>query len=76
MTQDVFRGKTNTELESLNGYMLKLAHTSGVPMPINQAIYEIAKERFCSEFRPIEEIQLWEMINERILNKALELHRE
>jgi 2-dehydropantoate 2-reductase len=76
MTQDVFCGKTNTELESLNGYMLGLAHRSGVPMPINQAIYEIAKERFCSGFRPIEEIELWEMINERILNRSLELHRK
>jgi 2-dehydropantoate 2-reductase len=76
MTQDVFCGKTNTELESLNGYMLGLAHRSGVPMPINQAIYEIAKERFCSGFRPIEEIELWEMINERVLNHSLELRRK
>ena len=76
MTQDVFCGKTNTELESLNGYMLGLSHRSGVPMPINQAIYEIAKERFCSGFRPIEEIELWEMINERVLNHSLELRRK
>jgi ketopantoate reductase len=76
MTQDVFCGKTNTELESLNGYMLGLAHRSGVPMPINQAIYEIAKERFGYGFEPIEEIELWEMINDRILNRSLELHRK
>jgi 2-dehydropantoate 2-reductase len=76
MTQDVFCGKANTELESLNGYMLALAHRSGVSMPINQAIYEIAKERFSPGFRPIEEIELWEMINEKILNRSLELHRE
>jgi 2-dehydropantoate 2-reductase len=76
MTQDVFSGKTNTELESLNGYMLGLAHRAGIPMPINQAIYEIAKENFCPGFRPIEEIELWEMINDRILNRSLELHRK
>jgi 2-dehydropantoate 2-reductase len=76
MTQDVFCGKTNTELESLNGCMLGLAHRSGVPMPINQAIYEIAKEHFGTGFKPIEEIELWEMINERILNRSLELHRK
>jgi ketopantoate reductase len=76
MTQDVFSGKTNTELESLNGYMLGLAHRAGVAMPINQAIYEIAKENFCPEFKPIEEIELWEMINDRILNRSLELHRK
>jgi hypothetical protein len=56
--------------------MLGLAHRSGVSMPINQAIYEIAKERFCPGFRPIEEIELWEMINDKILNRSLELHRK
>ena len=75
MTQDVFSGKTTTELESLNGYMLELARRVGVPMPINQAIYEIAKERFCSGFRPIEEIDLWEMINNRILERSHSLDR-
>jgi 2-dehydropantoate 2-reductase len=75
MTQDVFSGKTTTELESLSGYMLELARRVGVPMPINQAIYEIAKERFCSGFRPIEEIDLWEMINNRILERSHSLDR-
>jgi 2-dehydropantoate 2-reductase len=75
MTQDVFGGKTTTELESLNGYMLELARRVGVPMPINQAIYEIAKERFCSGFRPIEEIDLWEMINNRTLERSHSLDR-
>jgi 2-dehydropantoate 2-reductase len=76
MTQDVFSGKTTTELESLNGYMLELARRVGVLMPINQAIYEIAKERFCSGFRPIEESDLWEMINNRILDWSYALDRE
>ncbi len=75
MTQDVFGGK-KTELETLNGYMLGLAHRAGVPMPINQAIYEIAKERFGPGFKPIKEIELWEMINNRILNRSLGLHRK
>jgi 2-dehydropantoate 2-reductase len=68
MTQDVFGGKPTTELESLNGRMLELAHRLGVPTPISQAIYEIAKERLCSGFKPIQEIDLWEMINNRILD--------
>ncbi len=67
MTQDVFSGKENTELESLNGYMLQLARRVGVSTPISQAIYEIAKERLCPGFTPIEESDLWEMINNRIL---------
>ncbi len=75
MTQDVFGGK-KTEIETLNGYMLGLAHRAGVPMPINQAIYEIAKERFGPGFKPIKEIELWEMINNRILNRSLGLYRK
>jgi 2-dehydropantoate 2-reductase len=66
MTQDMFGGKTTTELESLNGYMLELARKVGVPSPINQAVYDIAKERFGANFKPINEIDLWEMINDRI----------
>ncbi|HTY75987.1 MAG TPA: 2-dehydropantoate 2-reductase [Candidatus Nanoarchaeia archaeon] len=66
MTQDVFSGKTATELESLNGYLLELSRKVGVPMPINQAVYDIAKERFGPNFKPISEIDLWEMINDRI----------
>ncbi len=67
MTQDVYSGKINTELESLNGYMLELARRVGVATPINQAIYEIAKERMRPGFTAIEESDLWEMINNRIL---------
>lgn len=67
MTQDVYGGKQNTELESLNGYMLRLGRKVGVEMPINQAIYEIAKERLRPGFTAIEESDLWEMINNRVL---------
>jgi len=67
MTQDVFSGKPNNELESLNGYMLQLARRVGVSTPISQAIYEIAKERLRPGFTPIEEVDLWEMISNRIL---------
>ena len=76
MTQDVFGGKTSTELESLNGHMLELARSVNVPMPINQAIYEIAKERFCSNFKPIQEIDLWQMINDKILDRSQMLIRK
>jgi 2-dehydropantoate 2-reductase len=76
MTQDVFGGKTATELESLNGHMLELARRVNVPMPINQAIYEIAKEGFCPNFKPIQEIDLWGMINNRILDKSQVLARK
>ena len=65
-SQDIFAGKATTELESLNGYMLTLAQKAGVPMPINQTIYEIAKERFGPDFQPITEKELWIAIQNRI----------
>jgi 2-dehydropantoate 2-reductase len=64
--QDIFAGKATTELESLNGYMLSLAQKVGVPMPINQTIYEIAKERFGPGFQPMAEKELWAAIQNRL----------
>ena len=64
--QDIFAGKTTNELESLNGYMLSLAQKAGVPMPINQTIYEIAKERFGPNFQPMAEKELWTAIQNRL----------
>jgi 2-dehydropantoate 2-reductase len=64
--QDIFGGKATSELESLNGYMLSLAKKAGVPMPINQTIYEIAKERFGPNFKPMAEKELWTAIQNRL----------
>lgn len=61
-SQDIFGRKPTTELESLNGYMLTLAKKVGLPMPINQTIYEIAKERFGPDFQPMTEMELWATI--------------
>jgi len=66
MSQDVFGGRTNTEIESLTGYMIELAHRTNFPAPINETIYEIAKERFGPNFKPISEIDLWEKVQQRI----------
>lgn len=65
-SQDIFTGKATTELESLNGYMLTLAQKVGVPMPINQTVYEIAKERFGPDFQPITEKELLTAIQNRL----------
>jgi 2-dehydropantoate 2-reductase len=62
MAQDVFGGKTTTELEVLNGYMLDLAMRKTFPTPINETIYKVAKERFGPDFQPISEQDLWDMI--------------
>ena len=66
MAQDVFGGKTTTELEELNGYMLNLARRTGFPTPINETIYEVAKERFGPGFQPVSEQDLWNRIRIKI----------
>ena len=64
--QDLSAGKTTTELEYLNGYMLNLAQKAGLSMPINQAVYEIAKERFGPHFQPMAEAELLAAIQKRL----------
>ena len=64
--QDLAAGKANTELESFNGYMLTLARKVGIPMPINQAVYEIAKERFGPNFKPMPEKELVDAIQRKL----------
>jgi 2-dehydropantoate 2-reductase len=66
MAQDVFGGRNNTELETLNGYMLSLARQVGFPTPINETIYEKAKERFGPDFQPMPEQQLWDAIQQKL----------
>jgi len=68
--QDVFGGRTTTELETLNGYMLDLARRQGLPTPINETIYEVAKERFGPDFQPISEQELWGMIEQKARGMA------
>ena len=64
--QDLSAGKTTTELDYLNGYMLNLAQKVGLSMPINQAIYEMAKECFGSHFQPMTETDLLAAIQQRL----------
>ena len=66
MAQDVFGGRATTELETLNGYMLDLARREGFPTPVNETIYEVAKERFGPDFQPISEQELWNLIKQKM----------
>jgi 2-dehydropantoate 2-reductase len=66
MAQDVFGGRTKTELETLNGYMLNLAKRVEYPTPINETIYKAAKERFGPDFQPMSEQKLWDLIKTRL----------
>ena len=54
MTQDVvLRGAQDTELESITGYIVRLAAEHGVAAPYNRAIYRLGRERFRPGFAPL-----------------------
>jgi len=54
MTQDVaLRGATETELESITGYIVGLADAHNVPAPYNRAIYRLGREKFRPGFAPL-----------------------
>jgi 2-dehydropantoate 2-reductase len=61
MAQDVYvLRNTHTELESLNGYFLKLADSVGVDARYNKALYRIAQEAFAKpDCKPMEAGELW-----------------
>ena len=67
MSQDVLlRGGTDTEIESLTGYIVRLAASKGVAVPYNAGIYRIAKEAFSkSGFEPMEPAALLAAIEGR-----------
>lgn len=44
MAQDLQSGSANTELEDINGYLVRLADKVGVEVPVNKAIYGIFQE--------------------------------
>jgi 2-dehydropantoate 2-reductase len=54
MTQDVvLRGAQDTELESITGYIVRLAARHGVAAPYNRAIYRLGREKFRPGFAPL-----------------------
>jgi 2-dehydropantoate 2-reductase len=54
MTQDVvLRGAADTELESITGYIVRLAAEHGVSVPYNRAIHRLGRERFRPGFEPL-----------------------
>jgi 2-dehydropantoate 2-reductase len=64
MGQDVLQRKSSeTELESLNGYIVRLAEKHGVKTPYNKTIYEICKKEFAKpDFKPWTETEIWEQV--------------
>jgi 2-dehydropantoate 2-reductase len=68
MSQDILqRGGTESELDSLTGYILKLADKSGVKAPFNRTIYDLSRERFAKPgFKPLDVQEVWARIQERM----------
>jgi hypothetical protein len=56
MAQDVIRrGQKDTELESINGYILELADRHGLRVPVNRAVYALSKREFAKDrFKPLD----------------------
>jgi hypothetical protein len=40
-------------------------------MPINQALYDTAKERLRPNFEPIDAMNLWDVVNHRVTDSQL-----
>jgi Ketopantoate reductase len=54
MTQDILlRGSGTSEIDSLTGYIVRLAEKHHVPAPYNKTIYRLAKDRFGPGFQPM-----------------------
>ncbi len=68
MGQDLLQlGRSETELESLNGFFIALADSYGVPAPYNRTIYEICRKRFAkTPFVPMDETAVWREIQKRL----------
>lgn len=55
MTQDIVqRNLGKSELESLNGYMVKLADKHKIKAPYNRTVYSLSKDSFKKGFRPMD----------------------
>ena len=68
MTQDkVIRQKEQSELESLNGYLLNLAHQYNIKVPFNEVIYRLCKATFSRRpYKPLHVDQVWYKIDSEL----------
>jgi 2-dehydropantoate 2-reductase len=65
MEQDVLlKRKRETELECLNGYIIRLANSVGAKAQYNRALYELCKNEFNrAEFQPLPIEEIWEKVH-------------
>ncbi len=67
MSQDILiKKKKQSELETLNGYVLSLAEKMGLNAPYNEIVYELCKKQFSfEEFKPLSIEYIWDKVNEK-----------
>lgn len=71
MAQDMIRRQKNqSELESLTGYLVKLADSLNIKIPYNRVIYELSNQQFeMKPYQPLPVETVWEEINKNLNNK-------
>ncbi|MDP8223962.1 MAG: 2-dehydropantoate 2-reductase [Candidatus Lernaella stagnicola] len=64
MAQDVLqRRQGESELETINGYLLDLAREHGVVTPYNRVVYELCRKKFAEpDFQPMDITEVWHEI--------------
>lgn len=69
MLQDIERGR-KTEIEFLNGYIVKKGLEAGFPTPVNRAIVAMVKEVEAGkrELTPGNPVEIWESLEDRLLS--------
>ncbi len=67
MKQDVvWRSKTQTEIEDLNGYLVKLAEKNGVDALFNSRLYDLCKKRFNElPFVAMDASEVWKILKNK-----------
>ena len=69
MAQDmIHRKKNKSEIESLTGYLVKLADSLNIKIPYNRVIYELSKQQFEKKpYQPLQVETVWEEINKNLI---------
>lgn len=68
MAQDIIqRGGHDSELETINGYFLKLAEKHNVDAPFNRAVYDLCRREFAKpKFEPMDIREVWDEVARRM----------
>lgn len=68
MAQDIIqRGGHDSEIDTINGYMLGLAERYRVDAPYNKAVYDLCKREFSGKtFTPLDVKEVWAEVSKRL----------